>query len=59
MIRARLELDCEIQPVDEPVINRALDSSRLRAETGIEAPSWTEMLDDYLTREREMHEAKA
>lgn len=58
MIRDRLDLDCTIQPVDEPVINRALDPRRFREATGIEAPSWPDMLDDYL-RTRERHEAPA
>ena len=59
MINSRLGLDREIERVDEPVINRALDASRLRAATGTDAPSWEEMLDEYLLRDREMHEANA
>lgn len=59
MIRERLDLDCTIRPVDEPVINRALDPSRFRAATGLEAPSWTAMLDDYLIKERALDEANA
>jgi dTDP-4-dehydrorhamnose reductase len=59
MINSRLELERKLEPVDEPVINRALDPARLRAATGIGAPSWEEMLDDYLLRDREMHEANA
>jgi dTDP-4-dehydrorhamnose reductase len=46
-LRAALGVDCEIRPVDEPRINRALDSSRFRAATGIAIPSWDEMLAEY------------
>jgi dTDP-4-dehydrorhamnose reductase len=46
-LRDVLDLDCEIQPVDEPRINRALDSSAFKARTGIEIPGWPEMLDEY------------
>jgi dTDP-4-dehydrorhamnose reductase len=59
MIAERLQLDAEITPVDRPVINRALDSSRFRAATGIEIPTWDEMLDAYLVTERNPHEARA
>jgi dTDP-4-dehydrorhamnose reductase len=59
MIESRLRLDIEIKPVDEPVINRALDSAHFRRATGIEIPSWPAMLDEYLTRERSRHEAPA
>jgi dTDP-4-dehydrorhamnose reductase len=46
LVRDRLGLDVEIRPVDEPVVNRALDSSRFRAATGIEIPSWHTMIDE-------------
>jgi dTDP-4-dehydrorhamnose reductase len=59
MLEERLRIDAEISPVDDPVINRALDSSRFRAATGIEFPSWDEMLDVYLTADRSPHEAPA
>ena len=59
MLDKRLRVDAEISPVDDPVINRALDSSRFRAATGIEIPSWDEMLDAYLTTDRSPHEAPA
>lgn len=59
MIRERLDLDCTIRPVDEPVINRALDPSPFRAATSLEAPSWSEMLDDYLVKEGALDEANA
>jgi dTDP-4-dehydrorhamnose reductase len=38
-----------IVPVDEPTINRALDGSRFKAETGLCVPSWDEMLAEYAT----------
>lgn len=41
---AALGLGCEIVPSDEPRINRALDSKRFRAETGIEIPDWDMMV---------------
>lgn len=59
MIDERLALGRDIEPVDEPVVNRALDSTRFRTETGIEPPSWDEMLDEYLLQDRETHEANA
>jgi dTDP-4-dehydrorhamnose reductase len=46
-LRGVLALDVEIVPVDEPVINRALNSDRLRQSTGIAIPSWDEMLSEY------------
>jgi dTDP-4-dehydrorhamnose reductase len=46
-LRDALGVDCAIEPTDEPRINRALDSSRFRRETGIEIPSWDAMLSDY------------
>jgi dTDP-4-dehydrorhamnose reductase len=47
-LRDALRMSCEIAPVDEPRINRALDSSRFREATGIAIPSWPTMLDQYL-----------
>ena len=44
-LRDGLGLHCEIRAMDEPSVNRALDSTRFRAATGIEPPSWDEMLD--------------
>ena len=53
-LRDAFELDVEIEPDDSVVIDRSLDSSRLRGATGFEAPSWPEMVaelaasaDDY------------
>lgn len=39
----------EIVPVEEPVINRALDGSRFEADTGLRVPSWDAMLAEYAT----------
>lgn len=44
-----LGLGCSVERVDEPRINRSLDPARFRAATGIEAPSWPEMIDSYRT----------
>ena len=53
-LRDAFGLDVEIEPDDSVVIDRSLDSSRLRGATGFEAPSWPEMVaelaasaDDY------------
>jgi dTDP-4-dehydrorhamnose reductase len=51
-----LGMPCEIRPVDEPRINRALDSSRFREATGIEIPGWEDMLAVY---RKETHDAHA
>jgi dTDP-4-dehydrorhamnose reductase len=48
-LRGILALDVDIVPTDEPVINRALDSERLRNVTGLVVPSWKEMLAEYAT----------
>lgn len=48
-LRGILALDVEIVPVDEPVVNRALNSERLRNLTGLAVPSWEEMLAEYTT----------
>lgn len=36
--------DVDITPVDEPVIDRSLDSTRFRSRTGWTPPSWDELL---------------
>jgi dTDP-4-dehydrorhamnose reductase len=53
-LRDAFELDVEIAPDDSVVIDRSLDSSRLREATGFLAPGWPEMVaelaasaDDY------------
>lgn len=43
-LRDVLGIDCDISPVQEPVINRALDGSRFAAETGLTVPGWEQML---------------
>jgi dTDP-4-dehydrorhamnose reductase len=55
-LRDALGLQCEIRPVDEPHINRALDGSRFRAATSVEVPSWDEMVAEY---RKEGHDAHA
>jgi len=55
-LRDALGLRREIRAVDEPRINRALDGSRFREATGIEVPSWDEMVAQY---RREGHDANA
>jgi dTDP-4-dehydrorhamnose reductase len=43
-LRDALALPVEVAPKDEVVIDRSLDSSRFRAETGWSSPSWDEMV---------------
>ena len=45
-LRARLGSGPDIVPVDEPRINRSLDSTRFRNEFGYAPPSWDQMLDE-------------
>jgi dTDP-4-dehydrorhamnose reductase len=44
-LRERLALKVELVPVDEPRIDRSLDSTRFRRVFGYAPPSWDEMLD--------------
>jgi dTDP-4-dehydrorhamnose reductase len=46
LMSERLGLEVAIEPVDDPVINRALDSTRFRDETGIQIPSWEAMIGE-------------
>jgi dTDP-4-dehydrorhamnose reductase len=46
-LRDATAVDCEIRPVDEPRINRALDGTAFRAATGIELPSWDAMIESF------------
>lgn len=46
-LKDAFSLPCTIHGVDEPSINRVLDSSRFRASTGIQIPTWSEMLKHY------------
>jgi len=45
-LRARLGLKMDIVPVDEPRIDRSLDSTRFRRVFGYSPPSWDQMLDE-------------
>lgn len=49
-LRDVLGVDCEIVPRDDPVINRALNGTRFERIVGYGAPSWDEMLAEYVTR---------
>jgi dTDP-4-dehydrorhamnose reductase len=44
-LREALGLDVTIEPVEDPVINRSLDSARFREETGVRIPSWDTMVE--------------
>jgi dTDP-4-dehydrorhamnose reductase len=46
MIREGCGLDVEIQLDEEVSVNRSLDSSRFRAETGFRPPDWPEMVGE-------------
>jgi dTDP-4-dehydrorhamnose reductase len=45
-LAGHLGWEVDITPVDEPVIDRSLDSSRFRVRTGWEPQSWDEMLQE-------------
>jgi dTDP-4-dehydrorhamnose reductase len=49
-LRERLSLPVEIVPVDEPRIDRSLDSTRFRKAFSYQPPAWDRMLDE-LARE--------
>lgn len=51
-LRDVLAVPCTIHGVDEPRINRVLNSSRFRDATAIPIPTWEEMLNRY---EKESH----
>jgi dTDP-4-dehydrorhamnose reductase len=46
-LRDALGLDVQVEPRDEPVVNRALDSSRFEGATGYRALDWQELAGDY------------
>jgi dTDP-4-dehydrorhamnose reductase len=48
-LREVLGVNCEIVPRPEPVVNRALDSTRFAGVTGYCAPTWPEMLEEFVT----------
>lgn len=47
-LRDVVGVDCEVEPRDQPVINRALDGTRFENATGYRAPTWDEMLEEYV-----------
>ena len=49
-LRQRLGLKVEIMPVDEPRIDRSLDSTRFRDAFSYAPPSWDKMLDELATQ---------
>jgi dTDP-4-dehydrorhamnose reductase len=51
-LRERLELPVEIVPVDEPRIDRSLDSTLFRKTFAYQPPSWDQMLDELATQVR-------
>jgi len=46
LLNRRLELKLSISPVTEPVVNRTLDGGAFRSRTGVEIPSWEEMVNE-------------
>src|SRR5262249_38053461 len=44
LVRDAFDAKITIQPDDELVIDRSLDGTRFRERTGIEAPSWDQMI---------------
>jgi dTDP-4-dehydrorhamnose reductase len=54
-LRDALGLSVEITRVEEPRINRALDSSRFAAATGIAIPSWSDMIGEYAKETHDRH----
>ena len=55
-LREVFSVPCTIHAVDEPRINRVLDSSRFRQKTQIPIPTWSEMLSHY-GKESHVHTA--
>lgn len=47
MLNDTFDFDCTINPVNDPHINRALDSTCFRKETAINIPSWGAMISAY------------
>ena len=52
-LAAKLGWEVDLRPIDEPAIDRSLDSSRFRARTGWRPPSWDEQLDGLAAEWRE------
>ena len=44
LLRDAFDVDIEIEPDDSVVVDRSLDSTRFRAATGWDPPSWPEMI---------------
>jgi dTDP-4-dehydrorhamnose reductase len=44
LLRDAFQVPVDIEPVDEPVLDRSLDSSRFRALTGFRPPDWPSMV---------------
>jgi len=51
-LRERLALPVDIVPVDEPKIDRSLDSTRFRTAFAYQPPSWDRMLDELAQQVR-------
>jgi len=47
MVRDAMGLDIQIEPNGEFVCDRSLVMNRFKAATGYEAPSWTEMIEEF------------
>jgi dTDP-4-dehydrorhamnose reductase len=52
-LRERLSLPVEIVPVDQPRIDRSLDSTRFRKAFAYQPPSWDRMLDELAQQVRD------
>jgi dTDP-4-dehydrorhamnose reductase len=50
-LNTTLGLGCEVEAVNGPRVNRALDASRFRARTQIDIPSWPAMIADLAVEE--------
>ena len=46
LINLKAERRVEIDPVDEPIIDRSLDSSRLREEIELDIEPWEVLIED-------------
>jgi dTDP-4-dehydrorhamnose reductase len=46
LIKSKMALRVEIIPVEEPRLDRSLDSTRFRSEFNYTPPTWEEMIDE-------------
>ncbi len=46
LIKEKMRLDIEVEPVDEPRIDRSLDGSLFEQRMGYRAPSWDSMIEE-------------